>query len=465
MSKKYHSAISRRDFLKALGLGGSGMAAAALVPPVMHDLDEMISLPEADFKRPRYVKGVDKPTVEIDWKIMKRFDYHEVMWANGLRKAWGPVNYNNIVALGRERGSRFMREERPGYTLRDQALHSSVNWAPVSFLGPQASQTPEQLGVPRWEGKPEENARMIRAFLKVHGAAQVGFVELESNTTEKLIYSYDTPHFYPAFSQGKQLVFMDREDPEETDWLRVIPKKARWVIVYTIRMSDVMMRYTPGHIGLTPTLVAYQLKNVIQGQLQEFLRTLGYMGLGEATNYNALGSAVGFGVLAGLGEQSRVMHLMTPEYGLHQRVFKVITDLPLDPGKPIDFGAIQFCRTCKKCADFCPVQAIPHDTDPSWDVRGDYQNAGVRIWRRNEPVCNTYMVTSGLSEHCSVCFGVCPLSKGSNETSYNDFMKSIISKTPILNRLFRNMDDFFGYGIKGDPEKFWEMDLPPFGWD
>ena len=465
MNKKYHSTISRRDFLKMLGLGSVGLATTAISAPVIHDLDEMMALPEAEFKRPWYVKEVDKTTVEIDWKIMKRFDYQEVMWANGLRKAWGLENYNKIVSMGRERTSRFMKENKPGYTLRDQALHSSANWAPVSFLGPQTSQTPEQLGVPRWEGTQEENARMIRAFLKVHGAAQVGFVELETNTTEKLIYSYDAPDFYPAFSRGKKLDFLDVDNPSETENQRIIPKKARWVIVYTIRMSDVMMRYTPGHIGLTPTLVAYQLKNVIQGQLQNFLRSLGYMGLGEATNYNALGSAVGFGVLSGLGEQSRVMHLLTPEYGLHQRVFKVITDLSLAPGKPIDFGAIQFCRSCKKCADFCPVQAIPHSTDPDWEINGDYQNAGVRIWRRNEPICNAYMVTSGISEHCSVCFGVCPLSKGSNKASYNDFMKTFMSTTPVFNGLFRKIDDFFGYGIKGDPERFWDMDMPPFGWD
>jgi hypothetical protein len=48
---------------------------------------------------------------------------------------------------------------------------------------------------------------------------------------------------------------------------------------------------------------------------------------------------------------------------------------------------------------------------------------------------------------------------------YHDIMRVTVSTTPVLNRFFRNMDDFFGYGIKGDPETFWELDLPPFGWD
>jgi len=466
---KQHSTISRRDFLKALGLGGAGLAAA-MAPGVVgkntfNDMDELIASPLSELKRPWYVREIDKPTVEVDWKTMQRFDQHLVMWYAGLRNSWGPDNYDKLMQKSQENRVNLMKENRPGYTLRDQALHDSALWAPVSFLGPRTSQTPEELGVPRWEGKPEENARMIRAFLKVHGAAQVGFVELESNTTEKLIYSFDTPHFFPAFTRGKRLMFANLDKPLETENTRIIPYKARWVIVYTVRMSDILMRFTPGHVGLAPTNVAYQLKNVIQGQLQNFLRSLGYMGLGEASNYNALGTAVGLGVMAGLGEASRVMHLVTPEYGLRQRVFKIITDLPLAPGKPVDFGAFQFCRVCKKCADTCPVQAIPHDTDPDWEIRGNFQNAGVRIWRRNEPLCNAYMVSSGIVEHCSVCFGVCPLSKGNRKAIYHDIMRTTISNTPVFNRFFRKMDDFLGYGIKADPESFWEMDLPPFGWD
>ena len=63
---KHHSTISRRDFLKILGLGGVGLGAAAVAAPVFHDLDEVIASPQAEFKRPWYVKEVDKPTMEVD---------------------------------------------------------------------------------------------------------------------------------------------------------------------------------------------------------------------------------------------------------------------------------------------------------------------------------------------------------------------------------------------------------------
>jgi len=75
---KYHSTFSRREFMKVLGLGGAGLGAAAVMPPAIRDLDEVMASPQAEFKRPSWVKQVTKPTVEIDWPMMKRFDYHYV---------------------------------------------------------------------------------------------------------------------------------------------------------------------------------------------------------------------------------------------------------------------------------------------------------------------------------------------------------------------------------------------------
>jgi reductive dehalogenase len=456
---KHHSTISRRDFLKILGLGGVGLGTAAISAPVFHDLDELIASPQSENKRPWYVKEVDKPTIEINWDIMKRFDYSEVMWANGLTKAFGPKKVEFIFNMRAANAAKWINDEIPGHTIRDYAIGNCLNWAPLSFLGPRSSPTPEALSVPRWEGTPEENARMMRAMMRAYGASQVGFVELDTNTTEKLIYEYDTGAY--GQPQGPKIVFADVDEPSETETERVIPKKCRWAIVYGIRMSSLLFNYAPSHIGQISTYYAYNLKSLFQGQVQNFLRTLGYLGLGEASTYNSLGSHVGLGVMAGMGESSRTMHMITPEYGLHQRVFMLITDLPLAPGKPIDFGAMNFCRTCKKCADYCPVNAIPHDTEPDWQKRGVYQIDGVRTWHRNEPICNAYMQSTA---GCSLCMAVCPLSKGNRKAFYHDIMRATVSTTPVLNRFFRGMDDFLGYGIKDNPETFWDLDLPPFAW-
>ncbi len=70
---KFHSTVSRRDFMKGLGLGAAGLGAAAATAPVFHDLDEMTSQHQG-LKRPWYVNELDygNTTVEIDWGMMQR---------------------------------------------------------------------------------------------------------------------------------------------------------------------------------------------------------------------------------------------------------------------------------------------------------------------------------------------------------------------------------------------------------
>lgn len=207
---------------------------------------------------------------------------------------------------------------------------------------------------------------MLRAFLRLHGASQITFVELESNTTEKLIYSHDTGP--SLLVRVPALVFSDLDEPLENNDIRSIPRKARWVIVYTMRMTDELMKRLLNQIGNRSHGYMYNLKSILQGQFQNFLRTLGYMCLGEASRFDSLGVHTGFAVLGGLGEMRRMGHTITPEFGLRQRVQMIITNLPLTPGKPVDFGVMQFCRTCKKCAVNCPPKAISLITEPGWDT-------------------------------------------------------------------------------------------------
>ena len=468
---KYHSTMSRREFLKALGLGGAGLGASAalgsavpLLGQPVRDLDEMVASPSASFKRPSWVKEVNKPTVEVNWQMMKRFDYHFVMWAAGLKNALGPEQYDEVFRAQRANIKNWIVQKRPGFSLADYALANANNWGTNSFIGPQTSPTPESLGVPRWEGTPEENSRLVRAFLKLHGATSVSFVELETETTEKLIYAYDTG---VGEAQGPRIDILDVDQPLDNpkEGFRVLPKKARWAIVYTLRMADELMKRPITQFSQRSHNYMYNLRSLLQGQVQQFLRTLGYMCLGEASTYNALALATGLGVMAGLGEMSRVGHIITPEHGLQQRVNKLITDLPLAPGKPVDFGAFKFCATCKKCADYCPAKAITPATDPSWETGGkDYLNPGVKGYYWAQERCNAYIQTvSG----CATCFAVCPYSK-KPQSSYSNLFRSSVASNPSLNKFWRKADDlFFGAGVrdKDDIEKFWELDLPTWGYD
>ncbi len=210
---KYHSTLSRREFMKVLGLGGAGLATAAVAPPVFRDLDEMVASPQAVLHRPPWVKDVDKPTCEIDWNMMQRFDYWNVMWAGGFAKAVGPEQLDQVVKASARNTLLWRTENKPGYRLEDVALNSCTAQATLSFMGPQTSPTPESLGVPRWEGSPEDAARLVRTFLRIHGAQHIGFTMLETDSTEKLIMSYDGAKNLSV--KGPRLDIKDVDQPED----------------------------------------------------------------------------------------------------------------------------------------------------------------------------------------------------------------------------------------------------------
>ncbi|MFW5709418.1 MAG: reductive dehalogenase, partial [Chloroflexota bacterium] len=309
-----------------------------------------------------------------------------------------------------------------------------------------------------WEGTPEENSEMIRAALRAFGAATVGFLELDENT-EKLIYSIDP--------DGKELVISEDQDvPEETETQRIIPKKARWVITWTVQMSQEGMTRSPTPLGAATTSMAYALGRATQSRLQAFLRGIGYYGLGEAQT-NALGIAPAFGVLAGLGEMSRLNRLITPEYGPMVRVFKVITNLPLAPTKPIDAGIMNFCRACKTCATYCPSGSLSTSSEPSYETQGGWNRGGVKTWYENSLTCRNYWAEVGTN--CGICFAVCPFSV-KDRAFIHKMVKGVIGTTTIFNSTFADLSRrLYAPGEMDKPQKdteeWWTLDYSEFGFD
>ncbi len=472
MQDQDKSKLNRRDFLRLMGLGAGAAAIGSMPHSVANGLltEKLADNRNFDYQafsdaagrppRPWWVKTVDTPTVEIDWTKMQRFNerYDPKKNTGSVRGAGfaayvGKAKNDALTAQNTAVLNDGVKNNTPGYTLRDQALNSAQSVdATMSFLGPQQAKTPDQWGVPKWTGTPEEAARMLRAAFRHNGAGTVGFVELDDNT-RKLIYSVDP--------DGKQLIFNDDPQPSETDTTRVIPNSAKYVIVYTVQMSEETFKRAPTVTAQQTTSLSYKLGRIIQNSMQEFLRGLGYMGLGESSS-NALGIAPAFGVLAGLGELSRLNRLITPEFGPMTRVFKMITDLPVATDKPIDFGVMKFCRSCKKCAEACGGAALSFDTDPTWTTRGPWNNPGHRAYFEDSVKCMTYWKSVGTN--CGICFGVCPFSK-KNKAWIHSLVKATELTVPVMDGFLRSMDDAFGYGVQKDPVAWWDLDLPEYGHD
>jgi len=468
MSDQGKIKLTRRDFLRAMGLGVGAAAVTAAASPLSNtSLTANPSFNARSFadaagrpNRPWWVKVVDEPTIEIDWDRMKRYNEgYKPELGTGTVRGGGFAAY-----VGKEKSDELSAKSAallkdgatnnvPGYTLKDQSLvaANSVRM-PMNFIGPQTAKTPDERGVPKWTGTPEEGSRIIRATLRHMGAATVGFVELNEKT-KKLIYSFDP--------DGKEIIFANAAEPSETETQRIIPNSVKSVIVYTIQMSEETMKRSPTPLAQQTTMLAYKRHTVIQGSMQDFLRSMGYIGLGSAS-INALAIAPAFGVLAGLGEMSRLNRMITPEFGPMVRVFVILTDMPVAFDKPIDAGIMEFCKRCKKCAEACAAGALSFEDEPTWETRGPWNNPGHKAYFEDSTKCMTQWREVGTN--CGICFGVCPFAK-KDKAWIHDWVKATASTAPALDGFMRSMDDAFGYGSQKDCEEWWTLDLPEYGTD
>lgn len=454
--------LTRREFLQDLGLLGLGVSLApgSVAASAGFDWDHEKT---SALRRPPWVTTTAVPTMEIDWERMQRFsEWRSVR--GSLADYIGKDRDNQLTVLQADNLDKWLKQNKPGYTLKDRALSSAAGQgaAPQSFLPPKEIQGPDKLGVPKWTGTPEDASAMVTAALRHLGAGTVGFLELDSRTTEKLVYAQDP--------DKKQVVFAEVDQPSENDKQRVIPKKSRWVIVWTIPMSQETMKTAPTVVCQATTQLTYSENRNVQHRLQYFLGTLGYMGLGEYTT-NALAIAPALGTLAGLGEMSRLNRMVSPEWGPITRVFKMITDLPLAPTKPINAGIMEFCKVCKRCAQFCPCKTLSMADEPTWEVRGGWNNPGHKAYFEDSPSCRSYWRQVGTN--CGICFAACPFAS-KNMAFYDAFRNALTATAPMFDTALRIVADMASpipdYRTLGEPllepDDWWErLDLPIRGYN
>lgn len=465
---KYHSTVGRRDFMKMLGMGAAGAATLGGATKAFADLDEMMDSPYAERNLPWWVKEVDEPTIEIDWDNMEVFPgvhktlFNPMSWPDP--KEWEKIRDQNIITTTEK-----VQNNEPGYSLRDRALADANCWGwgtntkvDPSWTGPDVMATdkwehptmfyePKDFGVPVYQGTPEENSRMLRVAGRVLGAVDMGFVKL-NDRTKKLLYG--------------NIRFENVERGYDAkDGTFVLPDKDLWVICAVIPQSLWMAQYTDRMSWAAANTAAYSRANIYSNRINVFLRGLGYQYYGG--NTGSVGRSVPFGIMSGMGEYGRAGILVSPQWGTNFRtVMLTVTDLPLAETRPIDAGIVEFCKTCKKCAEMCPSGAIPMADEPWWGGEKPWQAKGYKGWYQDAQKCYSYML--GGDPDCSRCQAVCPFTKF-DEAVMHDLVRMSIAKAPMLNDTIRKLDDVFGYGDEPSSSKSpWDvdpMDIPLFGLD
>jgi len=170
------------------------------------------------------------------------------------------------------------------------------------------------------------------------------------------------------------------EAPKMTHPRGILPN-AQSVVVIAVKYPDAaidqwgkppaesMFFYQSVQLYMTTTVMP-----LIQFKIYRFLEKAGYLALPVAPSgffryrdYKEIhgGFIADFShrhaaVAAGLGEFGRQGLLLTPEFGVRQRLCSIITSAPLT-ADPL-FGGLPLCDGCEACLKACPVSAF-HKTD------------------------------------------------------------------------------------------------------
>lgn len=441
--------LSRRDFLKSTGIAGltaGAVGASSFINSKPAFAGEKTGQPIVDFT----VKEVDQPKYKTFFEgseNLKRFHQaneafknKDLAKKNFDGKPWF-VKYEETVM------QKLTMDKPPaGYTLIDQTL-ANVSWTSYKTtnffswepIGAANLKRLEVVG--KWEGTPEENNKIVKKAAQMWGPGETGVAEVN----EQWFYSHE--------ANGTPIIFSDKHDkPVQTKEAWYIPKTMKSLIVMVIPMYEPVRKYVPSALAGGAVGTGYSLMAEKASKMAEFLRGLGYNAIPMG---NEIGLSVPMAIDAGLGELGRHGLLVNPKWGSWIRISKVLTDMPIAPDKPIDFGVAEFCRTCMKCAENCPSESISFDKDPSYEIKCPSNNPGMKKWYVDTWSCLTFWTENGAG--CTNCQGICPYNKP--HTWIHDVVKGISAKTTVFNSTFAALDDILGYGgtvDENNPEEWWK---------
>jgi reductive dehalogenase len=176
-------------------------------------------------------------------------------------------------------------------------------------------------------------------------------------------------------------------------------------IVLVMRKEQNAMHASTGSdwIGDPISFQAYQHLSLVTETIANYVRRLGWdasaqYGPSLVNRYSVLIPPLL--LWAGIGEVSRTGVILNPYLGLGFKAAAVLTDMPLVPDKPIDFGLQSFCEHCKICAQNCPSKAISMGDKVMYN--------GYETWKLDTRRCASFNFTNKKGTMCNRCVKSCP---------------------------------------------------------
>jgi reductive dehalogenase len=273
---------------------------------------------------------------------------------------------------------------------------------------------------------PEEMSHIIKRVARFLGAGVIGICRVHPNWVYSHEFNLLSREHYPIN----------------------LPEDSHTAIVIGIPMDYETIRSSPSGVSAAATGLGYSKMAFVANLLATFIKGLGYRAI-PCGNDTAL--SIPLAIAAGLGEGSRMGLLITEKYGPRVRLCKVFTNLPLQVDSYRTFGAIEFCKTCKKCATHCPSQAIP-DGEMTTEGLNISNQSGILKWYIDAEKCFSFWAKNRMD--CSICIRICPFNKAKG--LIHDAIRAVIKRTTLLNTLFTQMDSIFGYDKIVPAKKFWD---------
>ncbi|MEO1000386.1 MAG: reductive dehalogenase domain-containing protein [Pseudomonadota bacterium] len=271
---------------------------------------------------------------------------------------------------------------------------------------------------------PGAAAREVKRVARFFGASLVG------------ITAYD-----PRWSYATRVDVRDMSEAPND-----LPEGVTSVIVLGHAMDEGLTATYPSALGGAATGAAYSHEASVVMQTAAFIRNLGYEAV-ASMNDTAL--VIPYAVQAGLGEYARNQLVITPELGPRLRFSKIFTSMPLAHDGPRKLGVAEFCGVCTRCADACPVKALPYGPP---DLRTPNRSAikGVRKWTSDAEACFGFWAK--LSSDCAICLRVCPFNRDFFRWPHRLWRRLALSR---FRRLALWLDDRFMDRRRKRPEGWW----------
>ena len=363
---------------------------------------------------------------------VKRPDERDIVFARNRSLPPGSEQYKAYYAMRPEYEQYDADRRAKGGTLGHPGLIDKPKDRPnvaatlASLAIPLSFSTPEKYNPsahPEFKGQqvkmsPEEASKRIKGYTLNLGADLVGITEINP----LWVYSKRGEIFHENWN----------------DWGAEIELNHKYAIVFATEMAFELVSTAPHSPTTIASMGNYAKGAFIATQLAGYIANLGYSATANhLRHYDAV--LVPLAVDAGLGETARLGYLMTRDFGPRVRLGAVTTDLPLVVDRPVDIGAEDFCKICKKCANCCPSNSIP--------AADQAEANGTLRWKLNAETCFDYWGKVGTD--CNICMRVCPWSHG---TAFpHKIIRALIARNRLSRRLFNWMDNIF-YGKKPKPK-------------